>query len=475
MLSRLIERPRIPMGVGALIITVSLLAAGPIATAQEPATAAAEESAKAPAPVTSSDPKIPHDQLKLLVLPLTKGELEVEAAAWRDLVKANVTEISQAEIDVKRLNEKATSTEANAVKATPSEGTAAAQADTEAQADAQKQKQTTLEDITRLREQRIAMTDRLNVVLDELEAKGGDVAEYRTYVRAISGLNVDVTDASATWTALSGWVTSEEGGVRWAWNIAKFLAILCAFWILSRFLGRATEHATSRWSQSSALLKSFLGKLVRQATMLVGLVVALSALEVNIGPILAMIGAAGFVIGLALQNTLGNFASGLMILAYRPFDVGDAIDAAGISGTVESMNLLSTHVKTFDNKHIIVPNNDIWGGVITNATTSETRRVDMTFGIGYEDNVDTAQQILERIVSEHELVLDDPPPTIKLNELGDSSVNFICRPWVKSSDYWTVYWDITKAVKQEFDREGISIPFPQRDVHVYQHSAEPAV
>ena len=222
---------------------------------------------------------------------------------------------------------------------------------------------------------------------------------------------------------------------------------------------------------ASQLLVNFLGKFVKQVVMLIGLIVALSALEVNIGPLLAAVGAAGFVIGFALQDTLSNFASGLLILAYRPFDVGDVIEAAGVSGLVDSVSLFSTHIRTFDNKVMIVPNNDIWGGTITNATASDTRRVDMTFGIGYEDDIDKARTVLETLLKEHELVLDDPAPVVKLHELADSSVNFVCRPWVKTADYWTVYWDITRAVKDQFDVNGISIPFPQRDVHVYQDSA----
>ena len=194
-------------------------------------------------------------------------------------------------------------------------------------------------------------------------------------------------------------------------------------------------------------------------------------MEVNITPLLAAIGAAGFVIGFALQGTLSNFASGLLILAYRPFDVGDVIEAAGVSGVVDSVSLFSTHIRTFDNKLMIVPNNDIWGGTITNATASETRRVDMVFGIGYEDDVDKAKDILETLVQQHELVLEEPAPVVQLHELGDSSINFVCRPWTKTGDYWTVYWDITRAVKDEFDRNGISIPFPQRDIHVYHETA----
>ena len=456
MLRRSLSSVGLQLFAGALALACSVLLCTDFVLAQG-SQAADAEAAPADEPQTTGEPGIPLDELKLLVRPLTKEELEVEAAAWRDVVKAQVAEISRAEI---------------AVRSSDRGGAGAAAAATDG---AEPGTAVSLDDISRLRDERIALTDRLNVVLDELEAKGGDVETYRQYVSAISGLNVDVWDAAATWAAVRGWLTSQEGGIRWGWNFAKFLLILFAFRILAQFLGRATTHATSRWKQSSALLRAFLAKLVRQGTMVIGLVVALSALEVNVGPILALIGAAGFVVGLALQNTLSNFASGLLILAYRPFDVGDVIEAGGVSGTVESMNLLSTHVNTFDNKHVIVPNNDIWGGVITNATASTTRRVDLKFGIGYEDDMSAAHDILQRVVDGHELILKEPAATIKVNELADSSVNFICRPWVKTPDYWTVYWDVTRRVKEEFDKAGISIPFPQRDVHLYQHSPETAV
>jgi small conductance mechanosensitive channel len=217
----------------------------------------------------------------------------------------------------------------------------------------------------------------------------------------------------------------------------------------------------------SQLLEDFLVGAVRWVVMIVGIVMALAALEVSIGPLLAVVGAAGFVIAFALQDSLSNFASGLMILFFRPFDVGDVVDAGGVSGKVTTMNLVSTTIKTFDNKDMVVPNNKIWQDVITNATGVSTRRVDMEFGIGYDDSIDKAQTILEDIVSEHPKVLKDPQPTIRMNTLADSSVNFICRPWAETADYWDVYWDVTKAVKQRFDAEGIGIPYPQRDVHLY--------
>jgi small conductance mechanosensitive channel len=208
----------------------------------------------------------------------------------------------------------------------------------------------------------------------------------------------------------------------------------------------------------------------RRLVLFIGFFVGLSALEVNVGPVLAVIGAAGFVIAFALQNSLSNFASGILMLLYRPFDTGEVINVAGTLGKVESMNLLSTQLRTPDNQLVIVPNNSVWGDVITNVTGITQRRVDMMFGIGYNDDIDKAQKILEEIVTSHEKVLKDPEPIVKLHELGDSSVNFICRPWTRPDDYWNVYWDITREVKRRFDAEGVSIPFPQRDVHIYQET-----
>jgi small conductance mechanosensitive channel len=214
--------------------------------------------------------------------------------------------------------------------------------------------------------------------------------------------------------------------------------------------------------------------LVRRTVFFVGLVVALSMIEVPIAPFLAAIGGAALVIGLALQGTLSNFASGIMILLHRPFDVGDCISAGGVSGKVDSMSVLSTEVRTFDNQRVVIPNNAIWGGVITNVTGLPTRRVDMVFGIGYGDDIDHVQRVLEETVKAHPLVLAEPAPNVKVHELGDSSVNFIVRPWTKTADYWTVYWDLMAEVKRRFDAEGISIPFPQRDVHIVTADAKAA-
>ncbi len=161
-----------------------------------------------------------------------------------------------------------------------------------------------------------------------------------------------------------------------------------------------------------------------------------------------------------------------MILFFRPFDIDDFVEAGGVSGKVTSLNLLATTIRTADNKEMIVPNNAIFSNVITNSTSVDKRRVDMEFGIGYDDDIDQTLSILNDIVTNHPMVLKNPEPTIKVHTLADSSVNFICRPWTKSSDYWDVYWDVTREVKKRFDAEGIGMPYPQQDVHLFVNNAE---
>ena len=218
---------------------------------------------------------------------------------------------------------------------------------------------------------------------------------------------------------------------------------------------------------TSRVLEDFLVKVSRWLIMAVGIIMALSALEISVGPLLAIVGAAGFAIAFALQDSLSNFASGLMILFFRPFDVGHFIEAGGVSGKVDSLNLVSTTIKTLDNRLMVVPNNKVWQDVITNASALDERRVDMEFGIGYSDDIDKAQAILEEVVAAHPKVLEKPAPKLCVNSLGESSVNFIVRPWAKRAHRLGVFWDVTREVKKRFDAEGIGIPFPQRDVHLY--------
>ncbi|MGR5095645.1 mechanosensitive ion channel family protein [Vibrio maritimus] len=217
----------------------------------------------------------------------------------------------------------------------------------------------------------------------------------------------------------------------------------------------------------SHLMQHFFISVSGNAVWVVGILVGLSQVGLNLAPILTGFGVAGVIVGFALQDTLSNFAAGMMLLIYRPFDVGDFVFAGGVDGKVSHMSLVSTTIRTFDNQVIIVPNGKIWGDVIKNVTHEKSRRVDMVFGIGYGDDLNHAEAVLNDIVRSHSAVHASPEPIVKVQTLNTSSVDFIVRPWVDTDNYWDVYWDITKQVKLRFDQEGISIPFPQQDIHLH--------
>ena len=277
----------------------------------------------------------------------------------------------------------------------------------------------------------------------------------------IKGLFQQTVDDFKSWFS--------ENGPDIAFKAAIFILVMFFFWILASITGRVVKRAVSASKLNlSHLLQEMLISIASRLVMILGLLMALSQVGVSLTPLLAGLGVAGFIIGFALQDTLGNFASGVMILMYRPYDIGDNVEVAGIFGQVHTMNLVSTTIHTFDNQTLIIPNNKIWGDVIKNVTAQSDRRVDMTFSISYSDDVPHAERVLAAILDEHEKVLSEPKPTVKLHKLGESSVDFVVRPWVRTEDYWDVYWDITREVKMRFDRESISIPFPQRDVHLDQ-------
>jgi small conductance mechanosensitive channel len=307
---------------------------------------------------------------------------------------------------------------------------------------------------------------------------GLDAAQYKQLLVTTTGqFSPDIFDKGVAvgllarwWQQVRGWFSAN--GLNLVVKILVFFAIMTVFRVLAGLATRLVSKALSTSKvRVSALLRSMLERTAGTLVLLAGLLVALAQLGISVGPLVAGLGIAGFIVGFALQDTLSNFAAGMMILFYRPFDVGDIIESAGVTGKVSNMNLVSTTILTFDNQTLILPNSKIWGDVIRNITAQNQRRVDLAFGIGYGDDIDHAQKVLNEIVSGHELVLKDPEPVVELSTLGESSVDFIVRPWAKTVDYWRVYWDITKQVKQRFDAEGISIPFPQRDVHMFTADA----
>ncbi|ABI73349.1 mechanosensitive ion channel domain-containing protein [Shewanella frigidimarina] len=330
-------------------------------------------------------------------------------------------------------------------------------------------------DVVALKERLEQSSSSLAVSAGILETLGQNVAPFKQTLFSVSGdITQDVLNFSVASNLLQGWgkVIKDQtinNGPSLTFKILVFLFILFAASLVAKIVTQIISK-TVRASklQFSQLLQDFFISLSSKIVFALGLLIALSQLGFELGPLLAGFGIAGVIIGFALQDTLSNFASGMMILIYRPFDVGDLINAANVTGRVSHMSLVSTTIKTLDNQRLIVPNNKIWGDTINNITAEHQRRVDMTFGISYSDNVEHAETILKSIVEQHPKVQAHPEPIVKLHTLGESSVDFIVRPWVKPDDYWEVYWDITRAVKIRFDAEGISIPFPQRDVHIYQ-------
>ncbi len=315
----------------------------------------------------------------------------------------------------------------------------------------------------------------LETVLDLMDAYESRTADYRTqllgatrdYSSTILDEGVAVGLLGRAWESTTEWLA--DNGPTFAVRVLLFLGILLAFIVASRVVRRAVEKSLSSSKLNiSELLKRMIVNLTANLVMVTGLLIALSQLGISLGPLLAGIGVVGFIIGFALQDTLSNFASGLMILLYRPYDVGDLVDVAGAFGKVSQMSLVSTTVLTLDNQSLVTPNTRIWGDVIKNVTDQDVRRVDMVFGISYSDDIPHAEKVLMDILKNCPLAVDQPEPQVHLHTLGDSSVDFVVRPWAKTDDYWPCYWDVTRAVKMRFDEEGISIPFPQRDVHLYE-------
>lgn len=249
--------------------------------------------------------------------------------------------------------------------------------------------------------------------------------------------------------------------------IAAIIVLIVGRWI-AKGLTNVVKKVMNK-KDVDPTITSFIASLTYIALLVFVVLAALGQLGIQTTSFIAVIGAAGLAIGLALQGSLSNFAAGFLMIIFRPFKVGDYIEGAGVAGTVEAIQIFTTQLKTPDNKTVIVPNAKMTGDNITNYTMKGTRRVDMVFGIGYGDDIDKAKGILENLVAKDARILDDPPVKIAVVELADSSVNFVVRPWVKSDDYWDVYFDMNENVKKNFDAEGVSIPFPQQDVHLYQH------
>jgi len=398
---------------------------------------------------THLEPDIMPADLALLVQPLTQSELLDEIAAWQGLVQRAVANLNTVRLQVRRINEIEAAEEAGEEPPPP--------AGIGGEVDVA-EKERLAEEAGQLQARRAALLDRFNVVVDEYESKGGDPTEFRTYASAVSGVEVDWTDPESAWTTIRSWAVSEEGGIRLALRVLTFVAVLAAAWVVGAIVSWVFAAGFHFAGTGSKLLRSFVVRWSRRVIFFIGAMIGLAALGVNVTPLVAALGAAGFVIGFALQSTLSNFASGLLIMTQRPFDVGDVVETGGVMGVIQQVSLFNTHIDTFDNKKMIVPNNTIWSGTITNATASEQRRLDMEFDVAETVATDEAERTLNEVVDGHAQVLKDPEPTIKFDgivpaaSLGAATEpgswkRFIVRFWAKTPDLYAVRWDLIRAME----------------------------
>lgn len=257
----------------------------------------------------------------------------------------------------------------------------------------------------------------------------------------------------------------------WGLQVLGAIAVLIVGRIVAGTLRKGTARGLER-SGTDATLIPFLSGLVYYLALAVVLIAVLGLFGIETTSLVAVLGAAGLAIGLALQGTLSNFSSGMMLLVFRPFKKGDFVEVAGTSGAVQEIGIFTTILNTPDNRKIIIPNSSIYGDTITNYSAYETRRNDLVVGVDYGDDLGTAQETILRVLAEDSRVLKDPAPQVAVSELGDSSVNFVVRPWCAASDYWPLRFDLTRRLKEELERAGCSIPFPQRDVHLHNGSGD---
>jgi small conductance mechanosensitive channel len=397
-----------------------------------------------PFPVGLDDPSIGAEDLSFQILPLTAEELAPLAEAWQ----ANLRSATEAVVETGRT-----------VRDAGDAASALARERRRAAIDANQE-----------------ISGKLGIVISSLEAKGGDpdlVASLESYRRAIALHGARMLSADVLLERAVGWLTSRDGGVRLAAFLASVVAALLGLLIVARFVSGWADRVFRRLRTLSQLLRRFLVRVVYWLTVTVGLVLVLAAFGVNMTPLLALIGGASFIIAFAMQDTLGNLAAGLMILLNRPFDEGDYVSVAGVGGTVQQVSVVSTTITTPDNQVIVIPNSRVWGDIITNVTASDVRRVDLSFAGSYDDPVGQVRGMLEDVVLSHPSVLADPAPVVEVNALRESAMEYIVRPWVRTEDYWTTYWDLTRQVREAFDERGLSIPFPRTTVHLRPDTPQP--
>ena len=391
----------------------------------------AETQARFPAGLDNQDMGI--EEFKLRLIPLTTGELSALAERWQVIVRGQTDSVVDATVKSKKR--------------------------------AGGQGKEYVDRIAALTDQRNHGFLRYSAVVTNLKKKGGDEAEiaaYRAYRNAIVLDEKQQANFRTLATQALGWVKAPDGGLKVALEIGVVVGSLLGLLAVARIIRGYTLRLFKRVSNLSKLLQGFLASVVFWVTIVIGLTVVLSGLGFDVTPIFALFGGASFILAFAMQDSLSNLASGLMIMFNHPFDEGDYIAAGGTAGTVKSVSIVSTTIATPDNQVIVIPNSMVWGDVITNSTASKLRRVDLQFGIDYNDDADQAIQAILDVAKVDDRVLGDPQPWVRVTNLGESSVDLTARLWCKADDYWDLKFALTKEVKSAFDDSGISIPYPHR-------------
>lgn len=326
---------------------------------------------------------------------------------------------------------------------------------------------------TNLQSGRTAVVDRFNVILEELDRKGGDSKSYRKYIEAITKAEIDVKDTEGLGVRVLSWLKSDEGGLRWASNIGKFVGIVLASAVVSQILGLVISKLL-KLSKTSKLMRQFIVVVINRGGIVVGVLLALTALEVSLAPVLTVLGGASFVLAFALQSNLGNFASGLMLMVYKPFDVGDEVKIGSLWGWVDSISLANTKIKGFGGQMFTVPNNTVWSGTIENLTTSATRQVKVGLRISFDQDLTEIEKVLVDIFKSHPKILDAPAPSTFVFEIEqDYYISVSASGWTKTDDFWSVSADIIRTVQTRFNQEGINITAtPAQEIRILPESDE---
>ena len=400
--------------------------------------------------VTANDPNISIDLLEVLLKPLPQDNLQVEADAWFALLEAKAQKISDKEAAIKRQEV---------------QGKIAGEVDTE--------KEQNLVTLTQLKTEQSNLVNRLTTVLDALDEKGGDTTTYRQYVGVVSGIEFNLTDTEGLGLRFTTWLTSPDGGIRLGFNLLKFGGILIVATFISPRLGQLTDRALTRVTNISNLFRGFVVMIVKRGVLVIGALLALASIGVNLGPILAVVGGASFVLAFALQSNLGNFASGLMLLINKPFDVGDEVKVAGYWAYIDSISLASTKLKDFGGNIITLPNNTVWGGDIINYTHADIRKINLPIHVKFTQDMNVIYQMWMDITASHPKVLKTPAPAwFPWNSNYNYYISISLSAWSKTEDYWSVYVDLLKQVQQRLEELNIELAAPIQNIRVEQSLAE---